>query len=114
MMSDKSTLEEQQPAYIVMYDGKLMDEAVRDFVESCDRVVQIGTILSDFNTGAFTARLDPEKTIDIGHHRTQVGSQVDPNVEMKDVLTELARRVPKRPNQRPPFQPGWTGNGHRQ
>ena len=30
MLMDKSTLEEQQPAYIGMYDGKLMDEAVRE------------------------------------------------------------------------------------
>jgi indolepyruvate decarboxylase len=103
MFADKSALEEQQPAYIGMYDGKLMNETVREFVESCDTAVLIGTILSDLNTGAFTFHLDPEKTVDIRHHRTRVGSQVYPNVEMKDVLTELARRVTKR-NQRSPLQ----------
>jgi indolepyruvate decarboxylase len=108
MMTDKSSLEEQQPAYIGMYDGKLMDGGVRKFVESCDRVVLIGTILSDFNTGAFTANLDPEKTIDIRRHRTSVGTKVYPNVEMKDILAELARRVAKR-NQKPPLQPGSLG-----
>jgi len=108
MLLDKSTLEEQQPAYIGMYDGKLMDEAVREFVESCDRVVLIGGILSDFNTGAFTSHLDPEKTVDIRHHRTRVGTKVYPDVEMKDVLTELTRRVTKR-NQKPPVQPGSLG-----
>ena len=56
MLMDKSTLEEQQPAYIGMYEGKLMDEAVREYVESCDAVVLIGAILTDFSTGAFTAR----------------------------------------------------------
>ena len=85
-----------------------MDEAVREFVESCDSVVLIGTILSDFNTGAFTSHLDPEKTIDIRHHRTHVGTKVYPNVEMKDVLTELTRRVTKR-SQKPPLQPGSLG-----
>jgi len=108
MLMDKSTLEEQQPAYIGMYDGKLMDEAVREYVESCDAVVLIGAILTDFSTGAFTANLDPEKTIDIRHHRTQVGTKVYPNVEMKDVLAQLARRVEKR-NQKPPVQPGSLG-----
>src|SRR5580704_12811405 len=108
MLMDKSTLEEQQPAYIGMYDGKLMDEAVREFVESCDSVVLIGTILSDFNTGAFTSHLEPEKTIDIRHHRTHVGTKVYPNVEMKDVLAELVRRVKKR-NQKPPVRPGSLG-----
>src|SRR4029077_2816742 len=108
MLMDKSTLEEQQPSYIGMYDGKLMDEAVREYVESCDAIVLIGAILTDFSTGAFTAHLDPEKTIDIRHHHTQVGTKVYPNVEMKDVLAELARRVKNR-NQKPPFQPGSLG-----
>jgi indolepyruvate decarboxylase len=108
MFGDKTALEEQQPAYIGMYDGKLMNEAVRGFVESCDTVVLIGSIFSDFNTGAFTFHLDPEKTIDIRHHRTHVGKKVYPNVEMKDVLAELARRVTKR-NQKPPLQAGSLG-----
>src|ERR1700741_3996448 len=108
MLMDKSTLEEQQPAYIGMYDGKLMDEAVREYVESCDAVVLIGSILRDFSTGAFTAHLDPDKTIDIRHHRIQVVTKVYSNVEMKDVLSELARRVEKR-NQKRPVQPGSLG-----
>jgi len=108
MFADKSVLEERQPAYIGMYDGKLMDEAVREFVESCNCVVLIGAILSDFNTGAFTANLDEDKTIDIRHHRTRVRTKVYPNVEMKDVLAELTRRVTKR-TQNPPLQPGSLG-----
>jgi indolepyruvate decarboxylase len=95
MFADKSILDEHQPAYIGMYDGKLMDEDVRAFVESCDQVVSIGTMMTDFNSGAFTANLDPARTIDIGHHRTRVGSRIFPNVEMGDVLTELTRRVKK-------------------
>lgn len=101
MFADKSALEEQQTAYIGMYDGKLMDESVREFVESCDCVLRIGSIMSDFNTGAFTAHLDPKKTIEIRHHRVNVGSKVYPNVEMKDVLAELARRVTKRTGKAP-------------
>jgi indolepyruvate decarboxylase len=53
-------------------------------------------MMTDTSTGGFTAHLDPEKTINIRHHLTQVGSKVYPNVEMKDVLTELTRRVKKR------------------
>lgn len=96
MFMDKSVLEEQQPAYMGIYDGRLMDELVRDFVESCDYVVAIGAMMTDFNSGAFTARLDPEKTIDIRHHRTRVGSSVYENVEMRDLLAALTPRVTKR------------------
>ena len=53
---------------------------------------------------AFTSPLDPEKTIDIRHNRAQVGSKVYPNVEMKDILVELTRRLTKR-NGKSPIQP---------
>ena len=108
MFADKSALEEQQPAFIGMYDGKLMDESVREFVESCDLVLTIGTSMTDFNSGAFTAHLDPAKTVDIRHHRTQVGSTVYPDVEMRDILAELTRRVPKR-NLKAPVPPSSLG-----
>ncbi len=96
MMMDKSVLDEQQPGYIGMYAGKLMDESVRNFVESCDRILEVGSLMTDFSTGAFTASIDPKKTIQIGHHRTHIGSKVYPNVEMGDILNALAKRVSKR------------------
>ena len=33
-------------------------------------------MMTDFKSGAFTARLDPQHTISIGHHHTTVGSMV--------------------------------------
>ncbi|OBK47846.1 alpha-keto acid decarboxylase family protein [Mycobacterium kubicae] len=93
MFADKSAIDEDHPRYIGMYDGQLMEEDVRVFVESADVVITVGTMQTDFNTGAFTARLDPARTIDIGLHRTTVGSAVYQNVEMADVLRELASRA---------------------
>jgi indolepyruvate decarboxylase len=96
MMMDKSVLDETHPNYIGMYAGALADEEVRAFVEGADCVLGIGALASDFNTGAFTARLDRSKTINVMHHHTRVGNAVYENVEMKDVLTALAKRLPKR------------------
>jgi indolepyruvate decarboxylase len=96
MFMDKTVLDEQQAAYIGMYDGALMSPAVREFVEGCDEVLAIGTLMSDFNTGAFTARLDPRRTITIGHHRTRIGEKIYPSVEMADLLPELSRRLSPR------------------
>jgi indolepyruvate decarboxylase len=96
MFGDKSVLNEQQGAYIGMYDGRLMDPDVRALVESCEHVVCIGTMLTDFNSGAFTSNLDQARTIDIGHHHTRVGSRFFTSVEMGDVLSELSQRVSKR------------------
>ncbi len=93
MFADKSVIDEEHPNYIGMYDGRLMDETVREFVESCDAVVMIGTMQTDFNTGAFTARLDSARTIDIELHHTTVDTAVYRNVEMTDILRELAGRT---------------------
>ena len=98
MFMAKSVLDEQHPSYVGMYDGKLMNHGVREFVEGCDRVLAIGTLFTDFNTGAFTANINPDKLINIAHHRVHVGSKVYPNVEIGDLLVALAERMPKRNN----------------
>jgi indolepyruvate decarboxylase len=96
MFMDKATLDEAHPNYIGMYDGRLMEEEVRAFVEGADCVLGLGALWSDFNTGAFTAKLDRSKTINVFHHSTRVGNAFFEDVEMKDVLTALAKRLPKR------------------
>ncbi|MFF1649884.1 thiamine pyrophosphate-dependent enzyme [Streptomyces sp. NPDC058240] len=96
MMADKGVLNEHQDSYVGMYDGKLMDESVRAFVEGADRVLLVGALMNDFNTGAFTARLDPARVIDIRHHHVRVGPVTYQSVEMKDLLDRLARELPKR------------------
>lgn len=115
MFMGKSVLEEQQPAYIGMYDGRLMNEDVREFVEGCDVVIEVGTLMSDFNSGAFTARLDPAKTITISHHVTHAGGKTYSSVEMGDLLAALAQRLPKRQDLRGPKvsslgEPAGSGN----
>jgi indolepyruvate decarboxylase len=96
MFADKAVVEEQQPSYIGMYDGRLMNPDVRAYVESCDQVVTVGTLMTDFNTGAFTARLDPMKTIAIKLHYTRVGPREFPDVEMGDILSAVTSRIKRR------------------
>jgi indolepyruvate decarboxylase len=105
MFADKSVLDEQHPQYIGMYDGKLMDERVREFVESCDRVVRIGTMMTDFNSGAFTANLAQDRIIDIGLNSTRVGARHFTSVEMADLLQELADRIVARSISTAPLMP---------
>jgi indolepyruvate decarboxylase len=96
MFADKSALDETLPQYIGMYDGKLMNESVRVFVEGCDLVLGIGTALTDFNSGSFTAEINRSKSIHIQHHRVRIGQAVYEDVEMKDVIAALSAKVPTR------------------
>ena len=96
MFMAKSVLDEQHPQYAGLYDGALMNDGVRAFVEGADRVLVIGSPLSDFNTGAFTAKLDPRRTITLAHHHAAVDGKIYAEVELGELLQVLARRVPQR------------------
>jgi indolepyruvate decarboxylase len=93
MFMGKSILDEQHPAYAGIYDGRLMNEDVRAFVESADRVLLVGAPMTDFNSGAFTANLEPARIIHIAHHRAVLEGRVYPNVEMGELLTLLAQKL---------------------
>jgi indolepyruvate decarboxylase len=115
MFMGKSVLDEQHPSHMGMYAGALMNEPLRDFIESCDRVLLIGARMTDLNSGAFTAHLDPAKLISVGHHVTQVDGKTFAGVEMGDILKALAKRlvksrVWKKYEPAPPDKPAGSGN----
>ncbi|MEH2487490.1 alpha-keto acid decarboxylase family protein [Bradyrhizobium sp. AZCC 2230] len=96
MLADKAVLNERQPAYLGMYVGRLVNEDVRLFVESCNAVLAVGALFSDLNTGAFTARIDPVRLISINLHDTTVCGRKFPGLEMADVLAALNQRMRRR------------------
>ncbi|OLN27240.1 Pyruvate decarboxylase [Desulfovibrio sp. DV] len=97
MFMDKTALDETHPSYIGLYDGRIMNPEVRDFVEGCDCVLNLGAQWSDFNTGAFTAHIDPSRMVAVMQHEVRVGHAVFAHVEMRDVLAGLARVLPHKP-----------------
>ncbi|KFH66143.1 pyruvate decarboxylase [Podila verticillata NRRL 6337] len=96
MFMDKCVIDESHPNYIGMYDGKLMDKHVGAFVEGCDCVLGIGAMMTDFNSGGFTAQIDKSKSINILQNSVRVASAVYSEICMEDVLTELAKSIPRK------------------
>ena len=96
MFMDKTALDETHPQYIGMYDGRIMNPDIREFIEGCDCVLNLGALWSDLNTGAFTANIDPAKMISVRHHFLRVGWAIFPNIEMRDALVSLAGKVGKK------------------
>jgi indolepyruvate decarboxylase len=94
MFMDKTALDETMSGYIGLYDGRIMNPEVRDFVENSDCVLNIGALWSDFNTGAFTAKIDATRMIAIMQHEVRVGHATFQDVEMRDVLVGLAKVLP--------------------
>ena len=96
MFMDKTALDETHPQYIGMYDGRIMNQDIREFVEGCDCVLNLGALWSDLNTGAFTANIDPARMISVRHHYVQVGRALFPDIDMCDALVALAGKVGKK------------------
>ncbi len=96
MLMDKCVLDETHPNFIGIYDGALMNENIRTFVEGCDCLLGVGAVLTDINSGAFTAKVDRSKSINIMPNSVRVGHAIYPDLHMEDVLVELAKRLPKK------------------
>src|SRR5882762_32216 len=60
----KSAVPENHPLYLGVYGGAMSsDTAVREYVESSDCVLMLGTFITDMNMGIYTAKLDPAKSV---------------------------------------------------
>ncbi len=101
MFMDKTALDETHPQYIGMYDGRIMNPEIREFIEGCDCILNLGALWSDLNTGAFTANIDPARMIGVMHHHVRVGRAIFSHIEFCDALAELTRKVSKKEMQAP-------------
>lgn len=93
MFMDKSILSESHPQYVGMYDGKLMTPEVREFVENSEYVLGIGAMMTDFNTGSFTANIKPKQFINIMPEYVEIDSVIYTSIYMEDVLSALTQRL---------------------
>ncbi len=95
MMMGKGSFDERHKNFIGLYAGSLGNTQVQNIVETSDCVLAVGTNWSDYNTGIFTARINPVKLIDIQPNKVSVGMTVYENVLIQDILSELPGRINK-------------------
>ncbi|MDD7793404.1 alpha-keto acid decarboxylase family protein [Clostridium sp. 'White wine YQ'] len=93
MIMGKGSFDESNKNYIGLYAGSLGSKEVQNKVETCDCILSVGTKWSDYNTGAFTAMLNPLNIIDIQPYYVKVGTAVYENILIKDLLGELLSKV---------------------
>ncbi|KAI9838442.1 MAG: Pyruvate decarboxylase 1 [Thelocarpon superellum] len=85
----KGAVDETLSNYGGVYAGDGSNVGVREFVESSDLVLTIGSIKSDFNTAGFTYRISQLATIDFHSNRTSVRFSEYPGVRMKGLLRRV-------------------------
>ena len=96
MNMGKGLLEETHPQFIGIYNGAASQESVRKRIEQADCVLTIGALMTDYNTGKFSAKLDPGQTIEVHGQYVKVKHALYNNVAMADVLSAFCQRLQHR------------------
>jgi len=96
MMLGKSVLSEQHPQFIGLFEGERSREYVRNRVESADCILQLGAVLTDFNTGGFTTNLDDAKTISANIRSVRIKHHYYENVSLHDFILGLTEKLSRR------------------
>jgi indolepyruvate decarboxylase len=93
MMLGKTLLSEHHPQFIGLFEGDRSRDYIRDRVESADCILQLGTLMTDFNTGGFTTNIDDSKTIcgNIGY--VKIKHHYYENVHLHDFIQGLTENL---------------------
>ena len=96
MMLGKSVIEESHPQFIGLYEGERCREYVRQRVEQADAILLAGVMMTDFNSGGFTAQIDAGRSIGLNVDRLRIRHHYYDRVEAGEFLRELSARLTRR------------------
>jgi len=91
----KSALDEQHPQCAGVYVGGISVPAVKERVEKADLLILIGSIMSDFNSGAFSYRTPQTHRIELHSDYTIISYARYDGVGMKRLLPRLSAALEK-------------------
>jgi TPP-dependent 2-oxoacid decarboxylase len=85
----KSVISEHHPQYMGVYEGAIGREEVREYVESSDCLILMGTFMTDINLGMFTAHLDQGQSIYATSEKVYIHYHSYEDVSLGDFLKGL-------------------------
>ncbi|KAK9470734.1 thiamine diphosphate-binding protein [Dipodascopsis tothii] len=89
----KGFVDEDHPAFVGQYNGVLSRPGVREALEDSDVVLNIGPIISDNNTGAFTRNVPEEKLIVLHPSYVSIRGTVHRGLHFLPILAKLVARL---------------------
>ncbi len=93
MMLGKTVLSEHHPQFIGLFEGDRSRDYVRNRVDSADCILQLGSLMTDFNTGGFTTNLDDTKTISANINSVRIKYHYYENVNLHDFILGLTEKL---------------------
>ena len=95
MNMGKAIIDESHPQFIGSYSGDYSTPGVQDCIEKSDCIITFGSLMSDFNTGGFTTKIDANATIEIHSFFARVKQSVYDNALFCDTIPALIKKVSK-------------------
>jgi len=89
----KTSVDENYERYGGIYVGSLSRPEVIKKVESAKLILDIGGILSDFNTGNFTYHIPKSRAVELHSDHTRILHALYPGIGMKRLLPNLTARL---------------------
>lgn len=87
----KAIINENHPLFIGVYQGEMSRPEVTSFINDCDCVIMLGLLLTDVDTGIFTAKLDHEHGIISNINMTKIESKIFENIHFPDFIKGLTQ-----------------------
>ena len=96
MMLAKTVLSESHLQDIGLYQGDRSRPEVSHRIDTADCVLQLGDLMTDFNTGGFTTHLDDSKTIRANISSVNIKHHLYENVYLRDFIQGLTDKLSRR------------------
>ncbi len=87
----KTVIDEHHPLFVGVYQGEMSRPEVLEVTQKCDCALVLGVMLSDIDTGMFTADLYEFKQVVAGPQGVSIGYHCYPDVRFEDFLNGLWR-----------------------
>jgi TPP-dependent 2-oxoacid decarboxylase len=85
----KSTISEDHPCYLGVYEGAMGFQSVREYVESSDCLILLGALMTDINFGISPTPIEQSRSIYVSSEKLSIKHHNFKNIFLNDFLTSL-------------------------
>lgn len=94
MFIGKADFIEQSPHCIGLYQGAGSHADVKEYVDTADTVIFLGSVPSDFNLGGFTSGLTEDQCVHVYENEVRMNGKSFENIAISDIVDGLLESLP--------------------
>ena len=85
----KGAFNEENPYYIGIYDGKIAEDQIKNYVDNSDAILNIGAKLTDSATAGFSYEFDIDDVVMLNHRNFKLNETVAEDVTLPSLIDGL-------------------------